>query len=500
MSKNELNKLKLSEHFSIFAYPFLHDVKGNQKNTRLSKLSSKWQNWWSRIETDNDIASTLDSTYFFLPYIRKLIFPETALLTFPSGKNYSDWINQIKILRQKSLTELSNVLPTNSILRMTLNEDSLLQYQEFIFDRETESEIVAKMCWVDVILFPSGVGFLVFKIKLMENSESIENLIELNKSFRSVHPFNINQNLPKFKFKSIKNKQFLVQDLIENLLEGFVSNEEKYTESEAGQIYGERCHLLSFAGLDLNEVNLQNVKCGNFNSVENLLLYEFATCTNLYDSMIKSHWKPSASQVESIKNENLISSWDCWSGLVLRDSVVFLAKDQNEFNKYALPHIIEEDYLPLYFYSLYQKYQLYLFSDRLMQKGADISENLKEVRSLTNHVFTFRNRYWFNEITRKQLGNEIYRKFKHGLGIFEAYDLVNEEITDLKEFYEEKNNRKIQDALTVLTFLFVPFGAIISYWGMNHVENGNWMSFIISSVLGIILPYSIYNIWNRLKI
>ena len=131
-----------------------------------------------------------------------------------------------------------------------------------------------------------------------------------------------------------------------------------------------------------------------------------------------------------------------------------------------------------------------------MQKGADVGKNLGEIRSLTNKVFTFRNRYWFNEVTRKQLGNEIYRKFKSGLGIIEAYDLVNEEVIELKEFYEEKNNRKIQDAITVLTFLFVPLGAVISFWGMNFILDGTWGKFIISSCLGILLPYSIYNFWN----
>ena len=56
MSKNELNKLNLSEHFSIFAYPFLHNIKDGEKIKCLEKLSSNWESWWSRFENDENIA------------------------------------------------------------------------------------------------------------------------------------------------------------------------------------------------------------------------------------------------------------------------------------------------------------------------------------------------------------------------------------------------------------------------------------------------------------
>jgi CorA-like Mg2+ transporter protein len=498
MSQTELDKLELFEHFSIFAYPFLHNAKNNQQTNYLTKLSKNWQSWWSRIETDEDLAYTLDNTYFFLPYIRKLIFPETNLLSPSAGKKYSHWVSQIRNLSNRNLVEINDLLPSRSILRLTLKQDSLSQFQSFTFPGKNEKEINANILWIDSILFPSGIGFLLFKIKLAEDSLSLNNLIQLNQSFRSIHPTNINQNLPKFNFKECMEKKLTARQLIEKLLDGFVSNQEKYVESAVGQIYGERCQLFSFAGVGFEQSALKNLDYGNFGSLENLLLYEYATCTNLYDSVCQTQWKPSKNQIEEI-NKNLISTWECWSGLAIRDSVVFLASVKNEFNQFSLPYIIEDDYFPLYFYSLYQKYQLYLFSDQLMQKGIDLKKNLDKLRSLTNSIFTFRNRYWFNEVTRKSLGNEIYKKIKYGLGIFEAYDLVNHEVADLKSFYEENQNRRIKDAITVLTFVFVPLSAVIGFWGMNFVQDGSWYKFLLSAGFGLILPYLFYRIWSWWK-
>ena len=121
------------------------------------------------------------------------------------------------------------------------------------------------------------------------------------------------------------------------------------------------------------------------------------------------------------------------------------------------------------------------------------------MRTLTNNIFTFRNKYWFNEVTRKPLGNEIYQKLEFGLGVFDAYERVNDAVGDLKEFYEEKRNRKIQDAITILTFVFVPLSAVISFWGMNFIDFGTWKWFLISFVIGAILTYFIFSLrklWN----
>lgn len=489
MSKEELNKLSLFAHYTVFAYPFLHDI-----NEQIpANLSEKWQSWWARIEDDEALAYTLDSTHFFLPYIRNLIYPETSLLSAAAGEKYADWIKIIKDFRTKNLTDIEKLLPANSILRLTYKTENLSEIQRFTFPGKDGNEIAARFLWIDAVIFPSGIGFLLFKTELEQGVSSLGNLIEFNKSFCRVHPFNIFQTLPVFKFA--ENEEFGTKQLIEKLLGGFVSKDEIYTENEKGQTYGERCHHLSFAGIDFSEINVSGINIGDFETIDEMILYEYATSTDLYGSISNSQSKPSAKQMEKIKTDFMISNWEIWSGMALRDGVSFLAKEKNDFNRLALPFIIEDDYLPLYIYTLYQKYQLYLFADKLMHKGAEAERNLSEIRSLTKHFFTFRNKYWFNEITRKPQGNEIYQKFKIGLGVLDGYDLVKEEINDLKEFYEEKRNRKIQDSISVLTFIFVPLGAIIGLWGMNFIQDGTWGKFFISAGLSVFFPYLIYRMW-----
>src|SRR4051794_25959879 len=69
----------IARHFTILVYPFRHAVSGQDRLLRLKKLNGRWQHWWRRLN-QAELKDALNDTYFFLPHVRKLLFPETALL------------------------------------------------------------------------------------------------------------------------------------------------------------------------------------------------------------------------------------------------------------------------------------------------------------------------------------------------------------------------------------------------------------------------------------
>jgi hypothetical protein len=66
---------QVKRQFTMLIYPFRHALGGKQRSSRLRRLVERWRPWLSRLDRDN-LKHALDDTYFFLPYIRKLLFPE----------------------------------------------------------------------------------------------------------------------------------------------------------------------------------------------------------------------------------------------------------------------------------------------------------------------------------------------------------------------------------------------------------------------------------------
>ncbi len=508
----------LLNQFTFFIYPFLHNVRSSNRPGQIQSLEENWDPWWSRL--DGEIGSALDSTYFFLPYIRELIFPETIVFKDkPPGKQYANWVKQIDEWNRKGLGYLCRELSDDAVLRITYKKAALQSINSIeIFAPGKNAGVTegpglcARVLWIDAMLFPSGLGFLILKVAPDEESPQLGQLIDLNYYLRIVHPPSLNWTLPDLNINRMANKM-TVRDLMDFLIQGMTSDDariydlgrfldhvrsstpRRFSESEAGQVYGERCHVLSYACLNLKNNN-NDAPEGGFECVKDRLVFEFASCIPLGDAVTNPMWIPSSEYVKGLKTEKQFSFWQAWSGMALKESVVFLGTEDINFNRTVLPDNIENDYLPLYLYSLYQKYQLFIFADELMRKGAYVAQYLPEVRALMDRFMDFRNRHWFNEVTRKPLGGELYRKFQQGLESPALYDLVSLQVKDLKQHYEERRQRRIDLLVNLVTFVFLPLGTVIGVFGMTFFA-GSWWSFIVSIAAMFIVSLGIWRWWTE---
>jgi hypothetical protein len=505
---------ELLSHYTVFIYPFLHDVRADDRRRRIQILERYWDPWWSRL--DGEAGRALDDTYFFLPYIREVLFPETtALKGDPPGKQYANWVKQIGRWSNLGLAYFCEELPDHAVLRLTYKRAALQILKSIEVKMpaweggQAESQgPSAEVQWIDAMLFPSGLGFLMIKVGLQGEAPQLGQLVDLNYYLRQVHPPNINWVLPRVTIARTPNAM-TVRDLMDFLTQGIVAGEgdihdlaqylprlsdpatRRYSESEAGQVYGERCHVLSYACVDLSDEKRAGGAKGVFEAVEDRLLFEFASSIAVGDSVTKPMWIPSTDYARGLKQQKQFSVWQTWRGMALKESVVFLGTEDIKFNRKTLPGNIENDYLPLYLYSLYQKYQLFIFADELMRKGAYVAQHLQEVRALMDRFMDFRNKYWFNEVTRKPLGGELYSKFQQGLESTALYDLVSLQVKDLKEYYEERRQRRIDVLLNLATFVFLPLGAVIGIFGMTFFT-GSWKSFIIVTVVSLVISMGIW--------
>jgi hypothetical protein len=169
---------------------------------------------------------------------------------------------------------------------------------------------------------------------------------------------------------------------------------------------------------------------------------------------------PSPEQAQRVSLNNRLAMWRCWKAMALKESLVFLGTEDLPFNRRTLAHNAENDYLALYVYTLYQKFQLLAYSNELMREVAREGGHLRGARALQQRFVAFRNQYWFGEVTRKPMGGDLYGMLQQGLDVNGLYQMVTASVKEAKEFYEEVWHRQVQFAKDLLTY-FGPLTVIL---------------------------------------
>lgn len=231
--------MKLDTHFTLLVYPFVHAVSGQDRNKQLRNLDAYWQPWWGRLldrPTDKPLQAALDDTYFFLPSMRTLLFPETHELPLGSAEQQLD---KAKEIAGRTLEQFSQRLRADGVLRLTYRRSRLLEelgkddasvgdplpYLTFMSPSNQQNHPIS-IClhWVDVALFPDNIGFLLVKVHLAESTVSVDELNVFHHHVRFVLPPKIDHNLATWKAQAIPDATFMTRDLVDFFLQGLTTD------------------------------------------------------------------------------------------------------------------------------------------------------------------------------------------------------------------------------------------------------------------------------------
>jgi hypothetical protein len=505
---------ELLDHHTVFVYPLRHQLVGGARRSRLASLEPRWAPWASRF-TDADLAARLEATGFFFPFVRDLLYPEVPWLRHQApDEDCEEWAEILRSLSAEGLSVIGRELD-DGVMRLTLRPEIHAALEHFLIrcpeGHTAEAiDLPARCDWVDAELYPSGLGFLLFRVRLTAERPALSQLIRLNQSLRQVLPPNRRSRLAELEIG--RGKRLSVRDLMNFLTQGLAApwdlpEEDRgefpapgkarpYAESESGRTYGERCHLLSFAVCDLAGCDPQELPSGPFPSAADRIVFEMAAGITLGESVRNPAWVPSAEQAMKYCRDNRLSLWRIWTGMVFKDALVFLGSEDVPYNRRSLPRQVENDYLPLYLFVLYQKLQLFTFSNELLREVALSSGRLAGARALLERFVAFRSRYCFAEVTRKPQGGELYRTFQRGLEVPAAYEMVTGSVKDVKDYYEGVWARRVQWLKDGLTY---GGPAVAALWAAKmalEMALGGW-ALLLAGALGAAVGLLTLLRWRR---
>jgi hypothetical protein len=413
--------LPLAEHFVLLIATFRHASAGG----RVAFPPERWESWRKSVTPDQGAAAS-DDAEFFLPYARGLLFPA------------ADQVRGDAVAR---LVARPDVVAATSAVTLE--------------PRHGEPPTPLTVSRLEALAFPTGLGFLVVKLRLTAEAPGLEALSRANQQLRVLRAPSRTWKLARL---AVGDEKVEVREWLESALGGL------------GELVdADRLQLVTFACVD--RVALEAQSPGPFASPAERVLYELGAVLRAGATLDDPTWVPGHDQIEDIRRSNAFQPWQAWRLLAFRETLTFLATEALPFTTRAFPRIIEGAYVPLYVYALHQQLMLARFADELVARVAEGKWDLAAIRRHTEAFVDFRHRYWFAEVTRKPLGSDLYRRFQNALGVGASYELASRAVADVRAFYEERRARQITLLLQSMTFVFGPFGVSMGIAGLILPDN-----------------------------
>lgn len=490
--------LPLNGHFTILVYPFRHAVEGAERDERLRSLAERWEPWWSRHDR-RQVGRLLSDTFFFLPYAREVLFPETKGVPALGTEAWQAAVDHI--LACATPLTLASLIGADEVLRLTLTEAQMaaLRPTRIEFARSDGTGQVVEeftadftLDWIDVVLFPQEVGLLLLAVRLPSTGLTVGQLNEFHYYLRPVHAPTVDRMLASWAggppgSRWVRTAEQLVNGLLNGLaatgaarvtgpsvsiLEG--SQHVGYSGTPIGEVYGQAFRLYMYACLAERQPLGEGEATG---TIVAQTLYELSTVTD----MGHPDYRPDVTYYHRLLEEQRIALWANWQGLTLHDNVTLLGLQPGPFTEDALRRNASGDYFHLFLLTEYQRMRLNLFRGDLIRRTSGLHRNLRDARRLWDDFTFFRNRYWLGEVTRGFQGEELYRHFQRRANLPALFAEVSREVEALREHYERKATRRSADALNVLTYVLVPAGFLSGIFSGALAKNATWTQLAIAA-------------------
>ena len=486
----------LLRHQIRFIYPFRHclavgsDPRANTDTARrLRRLRERWSPW-TRVLNDEDLCWSVDDSYFFQPVLRALLYPETALQAC-HGLEVKEQATCIREFAKERLDEYAARLHPHSVLRLRLCD----QEQEILTSVVKQQpgwriEGKAPFCWDAAIraihawIFPNGIGFLDLELVLMSGVVAADDLRDFLETARWIHPKNYRDNPPGWQPPQTRCGLTDARTLLDYLTDGLTSETQglhgsfcdyvkdkrpraRYTSSEEGQ----RAAIFRYFLYACVNAEPDTDVLGLSGTTTESILYELAN-----PQARRSHpdYTPHSKAVKRFQRKNHIALWSCWEGAATADAVVLLGTRSEGFATSSLPIVTFADYFPAYVLTRYQHERLIDLAKGVQQSSHRLRENRGKALTVWNDFLIFRNRYWFVEAATTTQGNFLYHRFQKACGLPETFNSLSSELAEIREHYEQADERQTAKALAVLTLAGLPATLALALFSLDSTLLSKW--------------------------
>ena len=478
---------QLHEDFTYLLLPFTFEVTSENNPYEQVRQSERWISLRYSLDDQDD----RDRTEYFMPYLRRYLFPElfeeetssTSSSRVPQKPPAEEPSCQRYVLDLKQLD--STYIPSESAKGIPCSVDC----HDTRNHRQRTVPFLLKE--VSLILFNYRVGFLKLQLQTDAEYRTLFDQADVAAFLRFIVPIYKEFQLPTI---SMPTRDCQVPHLVQWLLQEFGSSPQLHkvwpdemSESQdwpVKLVYDDRMLIYSYSCLkqtSLLKSNSQTVQ----------LIRRTSPVSP--ESEPDAFW-------HSVKNEHsdywLKHRWEGFS----KDGGSLIAFDSNAYHR---------DYLGIYHGTYYFDIFLLAALQRvtllsLFERMADINKLTKSgkegrntLRRLRYDLLLFKNQCWFSQITNRERGLELWQQWQETFETKTLLGEVNEQSEELDNFLSSRNREFMEQLFRIVGFLTVAipavFGLDVLFKDQSWAGTLKWILFLLlisgSGVYALYLYY-----------
>ena len=428
---------QLTGHYSLCVFPFtFHEDDGNSF-MRLRK-SSRWKR---RVFSEED-PEDADRTEYFLPYVKKFLFP--SLYEDRHGFNpHEDF--SVPTLQHYRL-DLDTLGPTDA--------QGCLPFWLSGQDDRDKRNYRHSMLLDEVQLLVSSlrVGFLIFRLRCSGDRPTYMDQMHATLFFRLLAPIYRGFSMPTM---SVASQSFQINQLLAHLLADFdalrpIAPPHRYEQRLQLPVrpsYDDRMMVYTFSCID-----------------HRTCLADRERARRQLERHAFSRFDEDLSGRSGAENEDETQQWLTrrWQS-ISKEGSSLVAFDTDEFNRVFLGQYHGSYYFDIFLLASLQRTALLLLFERLsdIRSLTALSwESQKILRRLRKAVLLFKNQSWFSQITHRERGLVLWRRWQ---GVFEVEKLmreVNDQSSELNTYLQDRSRQQIEWSMRLGGFLATSLPAI----------------------------------------
>lgn len=443
--------LNAKYQYTHFIYPFT--VQDGKYYEFLKSILNTKNLWEFKIHEEKEDE---ESYNFFLPYMKKFLFPT---LTWNS--------EYIKEFKSANTNKKLNMIKKSSCSTFKLDMNVLKKGTNY---KKSFGQILFDILEIKLICFETGICFIDIKTEIEEVADiNFDKILDFNESFRNI----MNKDCTNIKAKDIDN----IND-ISVFIRSVIS---PYESKDISRKAYDKMFTYSYVCLDKECWN----KKQDYAKIKNEF-YKLQYVMNSSSSAIFNN------ENETLDN-NSYSRWQFSEFGFSKESGVVLVSDAEKYNITKMPYNYEKKYLYMLLLAFYQRVSLINFSQDLIQNSK------QAIRPLKTKLNKFTHSSWFSQITNSENGMDIWKKWQEAFELKELYDEVHREYLEYYDFIATNGQDKINVLLIFLYTMSVIFAGFSILVPMLDITEAWFQPLIITLIILTALSYPLYVVIKKIK-
>jgi hypothetical protein len=464
-----LRTFRLVGHYALFVLPFSFPEADGADPLRRIAESGRWR---PRVFSASN-ADDVDRTEYFLPYIRRFLFPTLYQLpgAAPVGGDPEPTCRHFDF-------DLAALGGGPKGVELTLHcHDGRAKVRFTYRVRLTKAELM---------LFSSQVGFLVLRVECADDGATWFDQMNVVAALRTLAPLYRGFEMPQLEAGS---ERYNGPQLVQYLLAEFGGRLILRGPAEAPAagplpvrpIYDDRMMVYTFSCLDKETCLADAARC-------QALLHRTAVVN--FDR--EASTLPEGETAEQDPAAWLRTRWQSFS----KDGGSLVVFNTDAYHERYAGAYHGTYYFDIFLLAALQRVTLLTLFERLadiqaLTRGGGASR--RRLRRLRRDLLLFKNQCWFSQITNRERGLVLWKKWQKTLETGTLFKEVNEQSAELDAYLQSRYRERMERLLRLGSFLAA---AVPLAWGLDNLfEKAEWARVLRWVVLGLLLAGSAAAVW-----